>query len=290
MVPLMTKKPPFLSDRSLRTGAFVSLHSAAAKGHNWPMAEAAQQRTTGRAGPLKLDDFEPAARAILPQGIYDYIAGGAEDEATLRGNREAFARYRFRFKVLTSADRADLSHEVLGQRFAMPVHLAPAAIQRMAHPDGEVAAYRAATDAGIAYCLSTLSSVYIEDVAASAAGARRLVPALHARRAGGQHRLGRARRRRRLLRHPADRGPAQDRSAGARHPQRIQSARGSLVCQPRRHPDPGDRRRSGPVCPGCECPGASGPELGGSPVAGEQELAPGDRQGRRPRRRCPPRG
>src|ERR1700730_2367289 len=187
MAPLMTRKPPFLSDRSLRTGSSVSLHRAAAKGHNWPMAEAAQHRRTGQATPVKLDDFEPAARAVLPpgiklhvsggaedeatrfsldtfepaaravlpQGIYDYIAGGAEDEATLRGNREAFARYRFRFKVLTSADSPDLSHEVFGQRFTMPVHLAPAAIQRMAHPDGEAAAYRSASDAGIAYCPST---------------------------------------------------------------------------------------------------------------------------------------
>src|SRR3984893_9184432 len=182
MAPLMTRKPPFLSDRSLRTGAFVSLHSAAAKGHNWPMVEAAQQRTKGLATPIKLDDFEPAARAILPQGIYDYIAGGAEDEATLRGNREAFARYRFRFKVLTSADSPDLSHEVFGQRFTMPVHLAPAAIQRMAHPDGEAAAYRSASDAGIAYCLSTLSSISIEDLAAAAPGARWFQLYMHAER------------------------------------------------------------------------------------------------------------
>ena len=122
--------------------------------------------------PVRLDDFEPAARAVLPQGIYDYIAGGSEDEATLRGNREAFARYRFRFKVLASADRPDLSGEMLGQRFRMPVHLAPTAIQRMAHPDGEAAAYRAATDAGVAYCLSTLSSLSLEDVAAAATGTR----------------------------------------------------------------------------------------------------------------------
>src|ERR1700687_2822143 len=182
MAPLMTRKPPFLSDRSLRTGSFVSLHSAAAKGHNWPMAEAAQ-RATGRATPLQRDHFQPAARAILPRGIYDYIAGGAEDEATLRGNREAFARYRFRFKVLTSADRPDLSLEVFGQRFTMPVHLAPAAIQRMAHPDGEPAAYRAASDAGIAYCLSTLSSVSMEDLAAAATGARWFQLYMHPERA-----------------------------------------------------------------------------------------------------------
>jgi isopentenyl diphosphate isomerase/L-lactate dehydrogenase-like FMN-dependent dehydrogenase len=147
------------------------------------MARTAPHRTTGSGAPLKLADFEPAARSILPQAIYDYIAGGAEDEATLRGNRDAFARYRFRFKVLTSADHPDLGTELFGQRFTMPVHLAPAAIQRMAHPDGEVAAYRAASSAGIAYCLSTLSSVSMEDLAAAATGARWFQLYMHPERA-----------------------------------------------------------------------------------------------------------
>jgi isopentenyl diphosphate isomerase/L-lactate dehydrogenase-like FMN-dependent dehydrogenase len=147
------------------------------------MAEAPQHPTTGPAAPLKLDDFEPAARALLPQAVYDYIAGGAEDEATLRDNRDAFARYRFRFKVLTSAARPDLGTEIFGQRFTMPVHLAPAAIQRMAHPDGEAGAYRAASDAGTAYCLSTLSSVSIEDLAAAATGARWFQLYMHPERA-----------------------------------------------------------------------------------------------------------
>ena len=136
------------------------------------MADSTVDQKTRPAVPLNLDDFEPAARAVLPRGIYDYIAGGSEDEAALRGNREAFARYRFRFKVLGSTDRPDQSGEVLGQRFRMPAHLAPTAIQRMAHPDGEAAAYRGATNAGIAYCLSTMSSVSIEDVAAAATGTR----------------------------------------------------------------------------------------------------------------------
>jgi 4-hydroxymandelate oxidase len=135
------------------------------------MADRARREGASRA-PVRLDDFEPEARASLPQGIYDYIAGGSEDEATLRANREAFARYRFRFKVLASSDRPELGSGMLGERFRLPVHLAPAAIQRMAHPDGEAAAYRAATRAGIAFCLSTLSSVSIEDVAAAATGTR----------------------------------------------------------------------------------------------------------------------
>jgi isopentenyl diphosphate isomerase/L-lactate dehydrogenase-like FMN-dependent dehydrogenase len=136
------------------------------------MADSAVRPSTRSAAFLKLDDLEPAARAVLPLGIYDYIAGGSEDEAAIRGNREAFARYRFRFKILASAGRPDLSNEVFGQRFALPVHLAPTAIQRMAHPDGEAAAYRAATESGVAYCLSTLSSLSIEDLAAAADGAR----------------------------------------------------------------------------------------------------------------------
>ena len=130
------------------------------------------QEKTRPAAPLKLDDFEPAARAILPQSIYDYIAGGSEDEVALRGNREAFARYRFRFKILAAVDPVDLSSEVLGHRFRMPVHLAPTAIQRMAHQEGEAAAYRGASHAGIAYCLSTMSSTSIEDVASAATGTR----------------------------------------------------------------------------------------------------------------------
>lgn len=146
------------------------------------MADAAVRGTTRPAAPVKLDDFEPAAHAVLPQGIYDYIAGGSEDEAALKGNREAFGRYRFRFKVLSSVAHPDLSGELLGQRFEMPVHLAPTAIQRMAHPDGELAAYHAASDAGIAYCLSTLASASIEEVATAASGARWFQLYLHPER------------------------------------------------------------------------------------------------------------
>jgi 4-hydroxymandelate oxidase len=136
------------------------------------MADSAVGSRAGSLSPVKLDDFEPAARALLPQGVFDYIAGGAEDEATLRGNREAFARYRFRFKILESAAQPDLSSALLGQPFRMPVHLAPTALHRMAHVDGEAAVYQAASDAGVAFCLSTLSSVSIEDVAAAAEGVR----------------------------------------------------------------------------------------------------------------------
>src|SRR3981189_3579701 len=102
----MTRKPPFLSDRAFRTGSLPTGNTAPRHSATiWRRAKAPPHRRTSPAAFLKLEDFVPAARAVLPQAIYDYIAGGSEDEATLRGNREAFARYRFRFKILASADR-----------------------------------------------------------------------------------------------------------------------------------------------------------------------------------------
>ncbi|MDQ6884362.1 MAG: alpha-hydroxy-acid oxidizing protein [Candidatus Dormibacteraeota bacterium] len=124
------------------------------------------------APPVRLDDYEPRARALLPPTIYDYFAGGAEDEAALAGNRAAYGRFRFRFKVLSSVPEPDLSCEILAERFTMPVQLAPTATQKMAHPEGEIAAARAAADAGIAYSLSTLSTVSLEDVGAACHGAK----------------------------------------------------------------------------------------------------------------------
>lgn len=129
--------------------------------------------TAKRAEPLvRLDDFEAAARAILPTVVFDYIAGGAEDEAAVRGNREGLARLRFRFRVLAGADDPDLSNVVVGHRYTMPVHIAPAAIHRMCHPDGEAATYRAASEAGAGFVLSTMASLSMEEVAAAATGPR----------------------------------------------------------------------------------------------------------------------
>src|SRR5205807_4229150 len=115
MAPLITRKPPFLAafdaaDRRSRKRYTPGARNATIGG----MADSMLGKKTRPAAPLKLDDFEPAARAVLPQSIYDYIAGGSEEEAALRGNRDAFARYRFRFKVLASTDQTDLSSELFG--------------------------------------------------------------------------------------------------------------------------------------------------------------------------------
>lgn len=130
------------------------------------MAEVKAPATELDVSVVRVEDFEPIARATLPKGIYDYFAGGAEDEAAVAGNRDAFQRWRFRYRVLTGASDPDLRSELFGRPVSMPVQLAAAATQKMAHPEGELAAARAAVSAGVVYCLSTLSTISLESVAA----------------------------------------------------------------------------------------------------------------------------
>jgi 4-hydroxymandelate oxidase len=131
------------------------------------MAELTTAPPAVDAPAVRVEDFEPAARAILPKGIYDYFAGGAEDEAAVSGNRAAFQDWRFRYRVLTGASDPDLRSELFGRQVAMPLQLAAAATQKMAHPEGELAAASAAAGAGVVYSLSTLSTLSLEAVAAA---------------------------------------------------------------------------------------------------------------------------
>ena len=107
---------------------------------------------------LNVFDYEKLARQKLSQPFFDYIAGGADDELTLRRNREAFERIELKPRALVDVSVIDLSTKVLGQRVEMPVLLAPVAVQRLAHPEGELATARAAAQAGTIMTLSTMAS------------------------------------------------------------------------------------------------------------------------------------
>ena len=120
--------------------------------------------------PLNLRDFEALARARMEPGPFAYYAGGAGDEHTLCENEAAFARRRFRPRMLVDVSRIDTSVTLLGERVAMPVGVAPTAQHRLAHPDGEAATARAAAAAGVMFCASTSSSLSLEEIAAVAAG------------------------------------------------------------------------------------------------------------------------
>ncbi len=106
------------------------------------------------------------AQGKLPQAAFDYIAGGAEDEVSLRRNREAFGRWALRPRVLVDVSHRDTSTAVLGQRISMPIIVAPSAFHCLVHPEGEVATARGAATAGTLMVASTLATRSLEEIAA----------------------------------------------------------------------------------------------------------------------------
>ncbi|CAN5692140.1 alpha-hydroxy acid oxidase [soil metagenome] len=116
----------------------------------------------------RLADFEPLAVERMAPAEFDYVAGGADDELTLADNRAAFARWRLRPRVLVDVSAVDPTTTMLGRSVALPVGVAAVAFQHFAHPEAEAATARAAARAGVVFCLSTMSSRSIEEVAAAA--------------------------------------------------------------------------------------------------------------------------
>jgi isopentenyl diphosphate isomerase/L-lactate dehydrogenase-like FMN-dependent dehydrogenase len=123
--------------------------------------------------PVCVADFERLAEERLDPGAFGYYAGGAGDELALTGNVEAWRRLRLRPRVLVDVSQVSTATTVLGTPVAMPVLVAPTAIQKLAHADGEPGMARAAAAAGTVMCLSTLATATPAEVAAAAPGAPR---------------------------------------------------------------------------------------------------------------------
>jgi len=121
---------------------------------------------------LNLDEFESVARDTLPAVTYDFIAGGAEDERSVAANRAAFQRRGLRNRALVDVATRDLRTGLLGLDLPHPILLAPTALHRLAHPDGELATARGASAAGALYTVSTATSTRLEDIAAASSGPR----------------------------------------------------------------------------------------------------------------------
>src|SRR5579862_5748073 len=96
---------------------------------------------------VSIQDLRPAARRRLPKVVFDYLDGGAEGEVTLRENRRAFEEVTLRPRQAVIFTQCDLRTRVLGFDLSLPFLLAPVGYSRLMHPDGEVAASRAAGSA-----------------------------------------------------------------------------------------------------------------------------------------------
>ncbi|KAM8712076.1 hypothetical protein ACLKA7_012578 [Drosophila subpalustris] len=115
-----------------------------------------------------VDDFERQADSKLEKTAKDYYKSGAGEQFTLNLNREAFKRLRLRPRYLRDVSKLDISCQIFGQQLKWPVGIAPTAMQKMAHPDGEIGNARAAGKAGSIFILSTLSTTSLEDLSAAA--------------------------------------------------------------------------------------------------------------------------
>eukprot|EP00095_Tigriopus_kingsejongensis_P000169 maker-scaffold487_size158652-snap-gene-0.44 protein:Tk00169 transcript:maker-scaffold487_size158652-snap-gene-0.44-mRNA-1 annotation:"e3 ubiquitin-protein ligase rfwd2-like" len=120
-----------------------------------------------------LDDIEAHAHKVLPRNALDYYRSGADQMQTLHDNQKAFQRFRIAPKMLVDVSRRDLSNSVLGRSVNFPIGIAPTAMQRMAHPEGECASARAAQEMGTIFILSTIATSSIEEVAQAAPRARK---------------------------------------------------------------------------------------------------------------------
>jgi 4-hydroxymandelate oxidase len=119
---------------------------------------------------LNLLDYEEAAQQRLPPQVFGYYSSGADDEVTLRRNRDDFQEFELRPRMLQGVREVKPEVTIFGRSYPWPVFIAPTAMQKLAHPDGELAMARAAAATGTTMILSTASTYPIEDVRAACPG------------------------------------------------------------------------------------------------------------------------
>ncbi len=119
---------------------------------------------------INIADLREIARRKVPNFIFEYIEGGAEDEATLRHNRASLEALRFVPRTLVDTTGRHQRIELFGRECVTPLIIAPTGGNGMVHPLGDIALARAAASAGVPFCLSTVSTVRLERVATEAGG------------------------------------------------------------------------------------------------------------------------
>jgi (S)-mandelate dehydrogenase len=120
--------------------------------------------------PVNVEDYRALARKRLPKIIFDYLEGGADDEAGIKHNRAVFERLRFMPRRLVDVSRSDITVNLFGQSQSAPMLIAPTGLNGALWPQGDILLARAASKAGIPFILSTASNASIEEVARQSKG------------------------------------------------------------------------------------------------------------------------
>lgn len=120
--------------------------------------------------PINLGEYEAFAREGMEPSAWDYYGGGSDDEVTLRATRAAYERIQLRPRMLVDVSHIDLTTTALGAPISMPILVAPTALHRLAHDEGECATARGAGAADTLMVVSTLATQSLEAVAEAATG------------------------------------------------------------------------------------------------------------------------
>jgi isopentenyl diphosphate isomerase/L-lactate dehydrogenase-like FMN-dependent dehydrogenase len=121
---------------------------------------------------INVADYLDAAREKVDPKVWCYFEGGAGDEATLRANVAAWARWQLRPRMLVDVSELTTATTLLGTQVSSPLGIAPFAMQRLLDPEGEVATARAAAAAGTLFTVSTLTTATHAEIAAAGPGPR----------------------------------------------------------------------------------------------------------------------
>jgi L-lactate dehydrogenase (cytochrome) len=113
-----------------------------------------------------VSDYRALAKARLPHFLFEYVDGGSYDEVTLGRNVEDLHAVALRQRVLRDVSNVDLSADLFGRTWAMPVGLGPVGLAGLYARRGEVQAAKAAAAANVPQILSTVSACSLREVAA----------------------------------------------------------------------------------------------------------------------------
>lgn len=122
------------------------------------------------ANAVSLADLEALARGRVERTAWDYYRSGAWDERTLAQNEASWKAFEVHFRGFVDVSERSTASAFFGAAVPAPLLVAPTAMQRLAHPDGECATARASSAAGIPMCLSSLSTTPLEEVRAATRG------------------------------------------------------------------------------------------------------------------------
>lgn len=131
-----------------------------------PLCRPAPRLPRALQGIQCLDDFELAAASHLPRPLFGYIAGAAETNVSLRGNRESFDHYRFVPRVLVDISRRSMQRTMFGQTYSAPFGIAPLGLAALTAYRGDIVLASAAAQAGVPMIMSGSSLIRLEEVAA----------------------------------------------------------------------------------------------------------------------------